>query len=45
MALKHPDYQIISDTLIYQTDNEKTNIIGKTKIVTKKFKIDCSELV
>ena len=32
VALKHPDYQIISDTLIYQTDNEKTNIIGKTKI-------------
>ncbi|MBT02755.1 MAG: hypothetical protein CL836_01770 [Crocinitomicaceae bacterium] len=43
VALKHPDYQIISDTLIYQTDNEKTNIIGKTKIETKSSKIDCSK--
>ena len=40
---KTPDYQIISETLIYQTDNEKTNIIGKTKIETKSSKIDCSK--
>ncbi len=41
--LKHTDYQILSDTLIYHTESEKTNIIGDTKIESKNSTIKCSK--
>ena len=43
VRLEHIDYQILSDTLVYHTETEKTNIIGDTKIKSKNSTISCSK--
>ncbi|MEC7128319.1 MAG: OstA-like protein, partial [Bacteroidota bacterium] len=39
VRLEHIDYQIFSDTLVYHTETEKTNIIGDTKIKSRNSTI------
>ena len=39
VVLTHKDYQIISDTLIYHTNNQRSDIIGNTEIITKNSTI------
>ena len=43
VELDHPEYKIFSDTLIYNTDIQNTQIIGKTKIKTKNSIINCEK--
>ena len=39
VVLTHKDYQIISDTLIYHTNNQRSDIIGNTEIITNNSTI------
>ena len=39
VVLTHEDYKIISDTLIYHTDNQRSDIIGNTEIITNNSSI------
>ena len=39
VVLTHKDYKIISDTLIYHTNNQKSDIIGNTEIITNNSSI------
>lgn len=41
VVLNHPDYEINSDTLIYHTNSQRSNIIGETKIKTNSSIISC----
>ena len=41
--LDHPDYKILSDTLIYYTQKKKSQIIGETAIKTKNSTIHCHQ--
>ena len=43
VKLDHPEYNISSDTLIYNTAIQNTQIIGKTKIKTKNSIINCEK--
>ena len=43
VKLDHPDYNINSDTLIYNTNLQNTSIIGKTKINTNNSIINCKK--
>ncbi len=43
VKLNHPEYDIFSDTLIYNTELQNTKIIGKTKISTKNSIINCEK--
>lgn len=43
VKLNHPDYNITSDTLIYNTKLLNTIIIGETKINTKNSVINCEK--
>ena len=39
VVLTHKDYKIISDTLIYHTNNQRSDIIGNTEIITNNSSI------
>ena len=39
VVLTHKDYKIISDTLIYHSSNQRSDIIGNTEIITKNSTI------
>ena len=43
VKLNHENYNLISDTLIYHTNTQKSDIIGNTEIHTKKSKIFCNK--
>ena len=43
VTLDHENYKISSDTLIYNTKKENTEIIGSTKIITKNSIINCEK--
>ncbi|MBL6871747.1 MAG: hypothetical protein ISQ95_04040, partial [Flavobacteriales bacterium] len=43
VKLNHENYNLISDTLIYHTNTQKSDIIGNTEIYTKKSKIFCNK--
>ena len=43
VILNHPEYNITSDTLIYNTNFQNTTIIGKTKISSKNSVINCQK--